>query len=518
MIKEKSVFVVHGRNKQARNAVFTFLRSIGLEPVDWTKAISLTGQASPYVFDIVKTGLEHAQCAVILFTPDDMAKLRTELAHEAFAFQPRPNVFFEAGMAMTIGGQEKTIIIHFEKLREITDLDGISFQLLSNDPQSRKAFIERLKIAGCQLNENTSEFLNKETGGDFELKFDSLKEISQTLERGEFTDYLVDSSISHSLNNSDLNTELCQYLQFGKNNIDLKFNYLGSFCASNWLTLTDDPSYGHSELEQIIKDSLSDIVKYCKLEKDDEIDLISLGPGDGKIDRFILRELQRQSKLINYYPLDISFDLLQKATSQILNTPFLPKTFRVKAIHGDFLELIRYFPIYGYDNSINFFSLLGYTLGNYNEGELIGKVKEGMLKGDFLLIDSRLHNFGPIGKLKAEEKAMIRNNYQQTNRFSFGAVESVTIADFRDASFDYAVSKEYTVVPNAVNLVTYCTNLHTKFRHNYKTLKRERLNLSLTTLYSFDDLSEWFEDRGFNIVWKKKVKDTGLFLLTKTED
>ena len=39
------VFVVHGRNAEARNAMFTFLRSIGLKPIEWDQAIALTGKA-----------------------------------------------------------------------------------------------------------------------------------------------------------------------------------------------------------------------------------------------------------------------------------------------------------------------------------------------------------------------------------------------------------------------------------------------------------------------------------------
>ena len=45
----QDVFVVHGRNSAARNAIFGFLRSIGLHPLEWSEATIYTGKPSPYV-------------------------------------------------------------------------------------------------------------------------------------------------------------------------------------------------------------------------------------------------------------------------------------------------------------------------------------------------------------------------------------------------------------------------------------------------------------------------------------
>ncbi len=49
----KTVFVVHGRNMAAREAMFTFLRSIGLKPLEWHQAVSLTGTGAPYIGQIL---------------------------------------------------------------------------------------------------------------------------------------------------------------------------------------------------------------------------------------------------------------------------------------------------------------------------------------------------------------------------------------------------------------------------------------------------------------------------------
>ncbi|GAB4602018.1 hypothetical protein MOKP20_33200 [Mycobacterium avium subsp. hominissuis] len=76
----KKVFVVHGRNLTARNSMFVFLRAIGLEPIEFSTAISATGSASPYIGQALDAAFDMAQAVVILLTPDDIAYLRPEYA------------------------------------------------------------------------------------------------------------------------------------------------------------------------------------------------------------------------------------------------------------------------------------------------------------------------------------------------------------------------------------------------------------------------------------------------------
>jgi predicted nucleotide-binding protein len=102
----RQVFVVHGRNEQAREAMFTFLRAIGLHPIEWAQAIGWTGHASPYIGHVLDTAFDRAQAVVVLMTPDEIAYLQPALGHGPAdretqpAAQARPNVLFEARMAM----------------------------------------------------------------------------------------------------------------------------------------------------------------------------------------------------------------------------------------------------------------------------------------------------------------------------------------------------------------------------------------------------------------------------------
>ena len=44
----RRVFVVHGRNLKARDSMFTFLRAVNVDPIEWSEAVSLTGEGSPF--------------------------------------------------------------------------------------------------------------------------------------------------------------------------------------------------------------------------------------------------------------------------------------------------------------------------------------------------------------------------------------------------------------------------------------------------------------------------------------
>src|SRR4029078_1296077 len=75
-VDTRKVFIVHGRNNAARDALFTFLRSIGLHPLEWSEIVRATGKGSPYIGEVLEKGFSIAQAVVVLMTPDDEARLR----------------------------------------------------------------------------------------------------------------------------------------------------------------------------------------------------------------------------------------------------------------------------------------------------------------------------------------------------------------------------------------------------------------------------------------------------------
>lgn len=519
-MSKNKVFVVHGRNLAAKDAMHNFLRCLKLEPITWTQAVALTGKALPTTLDVVKAGIANAQSTVVLMTGDDYARLRPDYAIEPMMPQPRPNVMFEAGWALAIGGPERTLLVKFGGLREFSDISGLNMVELDNSADSRDAIVQRLKNAGHNIRLVGNRHHDVKIAGDFSLPQEPDVPNPDVLQRGEFTEFIVDSSLSHSISAIELETDVISYLTSGASP-NLKFNYLGALGAKNWLNLTTDPTYGHADLVGAFRQHTIEIVEATKLEGQ-RVDLVSLGPGDGALDLVLLAAFQKRATLAHYYPLDLSIELLQTAVSNVVKAgAWFKKNFRIKAIHGDFTSLVRYKPIYCFDPAVNFISLIGYTFGNHNEAELLGKLREGMDPGDYLLIDARLHQEGMYrGQRPSKEEIVeITRSYSHglNNSFAFGPVEATTVAEHAATVFKYEVNGRYTAVPKALNIITYVENLQTKFRSNGRKLNKRRLDLTVTTIYDDNSLSNWLIERGFDLVWRRKENRTAFYLLRKSD-
>jgi hypothetical protein len=152
-----AVFLVHGRDLDVRGGVVRFLTDLGLRVVGWEEAIALTGRPAPHAREVLEAALRNVSAIVVLFTGDDEARLRSpfcrleELDVEGtLAPQPRPNVLFEAGLAFALFPQ-RTVVLQVGRLRPLSDLAGIQFIPLDESAASRRSFVNRLRIAGCQV-------------------------------------------------------------------------------------------------------------------------------------------------------------------------------------------------------------------------------------------------------------------------------------------------------------------------------------------------------------------------------
>ncbi len=152
----RKVFVIHGRNGPMRRALFDFLRAIGLDPIEWSQAIAMTGAGTPYIGQVLDVALAAAQAIVVLQTPDDVAYLHPSLAAADDPecqpmMQARPNVLFEAGMA--IGRAEhRTVIVEMGKVRAFSDIHGRHVVRMDGSMAMRQELVNRLKTVGCDVN------------------------------------------------------------------------------------------------------------------------------------------------------------------------------------------------------------------------------------------------------------------------------------------------------------------------------------------------------------------------------
>ncbi len=161
---DRTVFVIHGRDKKARREFFTFLRALRLEPIEWAKGLAETRQGAPKIGDVLQKVLSKGRAVIVLSTPDDVVRLNSEHADDEHDLelqpmgQARPNVIYETGMAMMLI-PERTILVEVGKVRRFTDLDGHFVVQLTNDAKPRKFLAQRLKDIGCPVDLDGSDWL-----------------------------------------------------------------------------------------------------------------------------------------------------------------------------------------------------------------------------------------------------------------------------------------------------------------------------------------------------------------------
>ena len=171
---DSSVWVVHGRNLKAANELRKLLRAFGLNPLEFNQAIAKTRQGSPYVGSVLEKGIGGTGAVVVLFTPDDEARLRKEhrtpsdsAQEQGLTPQPRLNVVFEAGMAFG-HDPSRTVLVQIGHMRSFSNIAGRHVVRLDGSQESRQELATKLRAARCKVNTDGLDWM---THGDFAQTF-----------------------------------------------------------------------------------------------------------------------------------------------------------------------------------------------------------------------------------------------------------------------------------------------------------------------------------------------------------
>jgi predicted nucleotide-binding protein len=155
----KAVMVIYGHDKQANNALFAWLRAIGLQPREWTQLIRATGSGSPFIGEVLDAALRDVQAVVAFFTPDEYVTAAGAGNHQG-RFQARPNVLIEAGMAL-ITHPTRTIFAVLGDQELPSDLAGRHYIRLSHhDVGPLNDLAGRLADAGCEIDLSGNDWLD----------------------------------------------------------------------------------------------------------------------------------------------------------------------------------------------------------------------------------------------------------------------------------------------------------------------------------------------------------------------
>ena len=165
--RARNVVVVSGRDDGVREAIFAFLRKLGLRPLEWESVIQGMGARAP-IRDVIAHASALAQAALVLLTPDELVALQPALRDEGDpdgetrpALQRRPNILIELGIVLT-AYDERVVIVEFGGLRPITDLARRNVIHFGSPTVALEELALRLKVAGCAVDDTGSEWRDTE--------------------------------------------------------------------------------------------------------------------------------------------------------------------------------------------------------------------------------------------------------------------------------------------------------------------------------------------------------------------
>lgn len=159
----RRVFVVHGRDGALRRSLFDFLRALDLRPLEWSSLLVDAGTGVPYIGELLDRAFRIASAVVVLSSPDEYVELRAVLGGgRESGLQARPNVIFEAGMA--IGRcPDRTVIVEVGGVRPFSDMAGRHVVRLDDthptDALARRQDLAlRLRAIGCAVDTDGTDW------------------------------------------------------------------------------------------------------------------------------------------------------------------------------------------------------------------------------------------------------------------------------------------------------------------------------------------------------------------------
>ena len=150
LAKDSAIFVVHGRDHEARDQLELVLRRLGLEPF----VLQVTGGGGDTLIESLERMIgKTAQSAfgIVLMTPDDMGYLKDEKPEDAKP-RARQNVIMEMGMLLASLTRKRCAILQRGFVEPPSNMGGvITSPFNTHVREAVPKLVQRLQEAGFKL-------------------------------------------------------------------------------------------------------------------------------------------------------------------------------------------------------------------------------------------------------------------------------------------------------------------------------------------------------------------------------
>lgn len=448
-------------------AVQALLEEKKINAITWKDAEFFIGNTIIESFEKIKFLYDFA---IFIFHPDDELNFRNSELKSV-----RDNVIFELGLFAGFLGIKKcyALIPNNLIIKQPSDLLGVlhaNYKYEKNEDNYIKAM-----RTGINKITQSIEQIQKE------------KKKSTTLIRGDYRNYIADASISLDILDFEMHEEWIKNIRRAKK-VKEELLYWERNTANRWM------EYEKYTIKRI--DHLLNLSKFLKENIDEAIDFISLGPGSGEKDKIIISNLINPKYVHWYYPIDISSHLLFQTLKKI-TSEFDDRKLKVKGIRANFKSLERLKFVYQYTNHLNIFLLLGNTLGNYQESDLLNTIRNSMYKDDLLILE--------LNKIDQENNSSNKYNNPNYQKFILEPLKSIGITpksnQLKFESFDNNASS----IENAIRInANYYLNQDDK-----KLIGNEydKITITHSTKYDYQKLIEYLSSMNFEIIYSDDSND-----------
>jgi hypothetical protein len=185
--------------------------------------------------------------------------------------------------------------------------------------------------------------------------------------------------------------DFLQQLNGGGGSVEQTYVYMDHQSATDWIQLCNTPSYvavfrdsmPHSAIARRLREVVGQV----------GLDVIALGPGDGKSEVRLVQQIREESDRpnIRFYLFDVSQPLLSSAFKHAADTFGDDPGLFVCGIQGNFHQLPRYMQLHytpARSHRRRVYVMLGATIGNIdNEPQFFQSAFAGAAPGDLLIFD-----------------------------------------------------------------------------------------------------------------------------------
>jgi uncharacterized SAM-dependent methyltransferase len=445
----KSIFIASAsESKQVANIIARELERRGYRPMSWWKEFPPGSITIERLMEIAR----RVDGAIFICSGIDKAWYRSDTVS-----MPRDNIILEFGMFIQSLGLKRTLLLKDEGTKLPTDLHSVAYENLLEDIST----------------------VAEKVADHFDRVFDE----AELPLRNERLNLIADPEVIPKFLSKEMSSDWL-----------MRTFYIGLEGAKAWLNVASDPEYQSEEVKAELRRIILDMIKNLDVRT-----FVSLGPGDGILDRDIAIILRNREPWLQYIPVDISDGLLQKSYELLSQQVIVPI-----GILGDFEDRLNFIShhVRLYANSPILFSIIGNTFGNLDSYEFrfMHNIKNYMSKSDYLMIELAAIKKGSLKHTQAPSMTSLSKGFQ---RFLYnGMARKLGVS--ADGAFNdidkflrMSVSNDGSDVPGALTL-------------ELRASVNDQLG-GYVRRYDLEILETWLQDRiGFKVVDRRRIASTTL--------